>query len=211
MKLCKICFQPIDTGVTLKQYFIGDDCICGNCRSQFIENHRTYELEHCIIHAFYIYNEFLENLLFQYKEGRDVALADVFLFRKRRKLHDMIRHRLVVLMPSNEHKIKERGFDHLEGMLGDGFQEICHVLEKSESYKQSEQDFKNKKRIFDVMRIKKRVELPNKDFVLFDDVVTSGSTIQSAARLLAKKGERLHAYVLCVHPRFVELCDENRL
>lgn len=211
MKQCKICFAPVDKGTTISQYFFQEDCICGDCRRKFEENDQIYQMENCRIYAFYKYNEFLEKLLFQYKEGRDVALAKVFLYLKRDKLVDMIRHRLVVCMPSSEQKIMERGFSHLEGMLQEIQLDLCPLLEKSEYYKQSEQEFKNKGKIAEIMRIKKGVKIPQKEFVLFDDVITSGNTIKAAAHLLGKQKKQIDVYVLCVHPRFVEICDENKL
>lgn len=211
MNRCRICFKPVDTGVTLLHYFLHDDCICGECRSQFIENHQIYETERLVVHAFYIYNEFLEKLLFQYKEGKDVALAEVFFYAKQEKLIDMLRHKSVIVMPSSEAKCTERGFHHLEKMLQNVPAHICHLFEKSDNYKQSEQDLADRHKIFDVLKLKEDAQIPNQEFILFDDVVTSGNTLKAAAQLLGKSDKKIHALALCVHPLFVELCDEKKL
>lgn len=40
---------------------------------------RTYRVDGHNVHVLYEYNEFMEQLLFQYKEDQDIALAGLFL------------------------------------------------------------------------------------------------------------------------------------
>lgn len=208
MKACKICFRSIDEGVNLREYLFYDDIICGNCRHKFIENKKTYSYHNLRITAFYLYDDFLESLLFQYKEARDIALADVFLWKKKEEVFDIFRHSTCILMPSSEQKIKERGFHHLERML-----ECCHVepiscFEKKDGYKQSTQRASERGKIKEVIKLKYPIE---KDFILFDDVITSGNTLLSAASLLKDSNQIVKAVALSVHPLFVELCEKERL
>lgn len=208
MKLCKICFKSIDEGCTLKEYFFEDDIICGNCRHQFIKNHKIYRYKNLRIHAFYIYNDFLESLLFQYKEGRDIALQNIFLWKYKEKMNDIFRHHLCVIMPSSEEKIKERGFHHLKEMLSICNIEIQECFIKNKNHKQSLQRSKNREKINEVIEL---VEYPKKEYYFFDDVVTTGNTLLTAYEKLGLKDEVVDVYALSIHPHFVELCEKEEL
>ena len=208
MNLCRICLNHLDEGVTLKEYLFEDDLICGKCRHRFIKNNRIYEYKNLKIHAFYIYDDFLESLLFQCKEGKDIALQDIFLWKFRKDLNDIFRHRSCVIMPSNEEKIKERGFHHLKEMLSNLNIQIEDCFIKTKVHKQSLQRAKNREKVKEFIELKYR---PKKDYYLFDDVVTTGNTLLAAADLLRENDEMIEVYALSVHPHFVELCDKEKL
>lgn len=204
MEVCPICFCELDQGLTFCEYFFSDDVICGKCRHQMIENKYVYHYENLEIHAFYIYDEFMENLLFQFKESRDIALKDIFLWKKKEKINDIFRHHKMVIMPSNEDKTEKRGFHALREMLSCCQVEIVDCLYKDQNYKQSRQKAKSRCKIQEVMKLKKQIE---ESFYLFDDVLTTGNTLKTAADLLGK-GEKVIAYVLAIHPCFVEMCEK---
>ena len=208
MNLCKICFSHLDEGCTLKEYLFEEDIICGKCRHQFIENHQIYEYKNLRIHAFYIYNDFLESLLFQFKEGRDIALQNIFLWKNKEKMNDIFRHRLCLIMPSSSLKIQERGFHHLKAMLSICNLEIQDCFIKTKNFKQSSQRAKNRENIHEFIEL---VEFPRKQYYLFDDVVTTGNTLLTAYEKLGLKDEIIDVYALSVHPHFVELCEKDKL
>lgn len=198
----------MDEGLTLKEYLFESDLICGNCRRKFIKNNKIFEYKSLRIHAFYLYNEYLENLLFQYKEGRDIALKDIFLWKYKKKLNDIFRQRECIIMPSSEEKVKNRGFHPLKEMLACSNVEIKECFIKNKNYKQSLQRAQDREKVKDVIQI---VEFPQKEYYLFDDVVTSGNTLLSAIDLLGRSEEINDVYVLSVHPHFVELCEKEKL
>lgn len=208
MQLCKICFNHLDEGCTLKEYLFEDDVICGNCRHKFIKNERIYNYKNLRIHAFYIYDDYLENLLFQYKEGRDIALQNIFLWKNKEKLNDIFRHHTCVIMPSHEDKIKERGFHHIKEMLSITNIKIEDCFMKTKNYKQSLQRSKNREKIIDVIQLKYK---PKYNYYFFDDVITTGNTLLTAYEKLGLKDEIIDVYALSVHPHFVELCDKEKL
>ena len=204
MNLCKICFQDVDNGVTLKEYLFEDDVICGCCRYQMIPNNKIYKYKNMRVHAFYVYNDFLERLLFQYKEGRDIALFDLFLWKNKEEMNDIFRHHDCVIMPSSEEKIRERGFHHLKKMLSICDIKIHDCFIKNKNHKQSLQRSKNREIIHEILELK---EVPQNNYYLFDDVVTTGNTLLTAIEKLGIKDEIVDVYALSVHPHFVELCD----
>ena len=73
---CRICNDKIDS---LSSLFFENECICQSCREQFILHRRAYKINGIWIYVLYEYNEFLERLLFRFKEQRDIALKEVFL------------------------------------------------------------------------------------------------------------------------------------
>ena len=211
-RLCPICFRDVDEAQPFLTWCFGTETICGHCRKQFIEaDPPMYEIHGLPIYAFYRYDDALENLLYQYKEGRDVALAEVFLGNVKQKLIDKTRHKVLVPMPSSEGKLKERRFNHLKRMLTGIDVEICDCLIKTSEYKQSLHRGKARQKVREVIALNPAVEIPNCPLILFDDVCTSGSTLSSAYDLLHKTHADIEAVVLCVHPHFVEICDEMKL
>lgn len=208
---CPICYDSIDEHQPFMKWLIGSDVICGSCRSKFELCNQNYQINDLVIHGLYMYNDFIENLLYQYKEGRDIALGEVFLAAVRKEFIDKCRHRVLVPMPSSEHKIQERGFSHLHEMLKGFDIEICDCLMKGKEYKQSLHRGKTRKQIKEVMQLKSIVEIPTCELILFDDVCTSGSTLLAAYDLLHEFNEHISAEVLSVHPHFVETCDEKKL
>lgn len=207
MKICPICFRDVDEGVSFHEYLFEEDIICGKCRHQFVENKKIYHFENLEIHAFYLYDDFLESLLFQYKEAKDIALKDVFLWKKKEEMKDIFRHHECVIMPSFIKKVEERTFHHLDCMLSCCEVSISHCLKKTKNFKQSSQRGKQRQSIENVIEIE---EKPPSEFYLFDDVVTTGNTLKAAAQLL-NKDKLTKAYVFSVHPHFVELCEKERL
>lgn len=208
---CPICYELADENQPFMQWLFGSDVICGNCRLKFEKCNQNYQFNNLKIHGLYMYNDFVESLLYQYKEGRDIALAEVFLAAVRKEFIDKCRHRILIPMPSSEHKINERGFSHLHEMLRGLELEICDCLIKGKDYKQSLHRGKARKQIKEVMQLKSGVKIPTSELILFDDVCTSGSTLLAAYDLLHEFNEHISAEVLCIHPHFVEMCDEKKL
>lgn len=186
-------------------------CLCGECQRQLKLLNVMASLEGVKLHILYEYNEFLENMLFQFKEGRDLALAEVFFQPFLAKLSDRFRHWTLVLLPSGKEKSLERGFLPLREMLKNCPLPQIEPFYKEKDHKQSLQSFENRKAISQVIKRKPNEWLPDKKLLLIDDVCTSGSTLLWAYHLLQEHTMKIEALVLCAHPRFVESCDEKGL
>lgn len=208
MKHCKICFQSVDEGVSLYDYYFKEDIICGYCRRKMKIADKIYKYQNLHIHALYHYDEFMENFLFQYKEGRDIALKDIFLYPYKQKLIDKYRQYEWVLMPSSEEKIRQRTFHHLECMIEDLDIKIGHHFCKNQNFKQSSQKLQTRTKIKEMIQMTTK---PQRPYILFDDVITTGNTLLTAANLCAEKDEIIHCLAVCIHPMFVEKCDAFQL
>lgn len=206
---CLICFEDIEQGLTLSEWIMQDNCICGLCKKQLLLLNKHILWNGIPLHILYEYNEFLENLIYQFKENRDIALREVFFYDHIKKLNDKFRHYQIVIMPSAYEKIQERGFHHMIEMLKRCRLPITDPFEKIQNHKQSLQSVKERQNIGSYIRIKQNAKLLNKPILLIDDVITTGATLNYAYQQLFKHTTKIEALVLCANPLFVESCDEN--
>ncbi|MEF2783502.1 MAG: phosphoribosyltransferase family protein [Clostridium sp.] len=207
---CRLCMQDITKGQTIFDYLKQDTLLCGDCRKQLEVLNQKTKIQKMPLHMIYLYNDFLENMIFQYKEGLDTALRDVFFYDVMDKLNTRFRHYTIVLMPSSEEKTIERGFLPVKEMLSHCKIPIIEPFYKISNHKQSLQTYENRVLISQVIKRNSNIRLPNTKLLLVDDVCTSGNTLISAYKLLQKHPYKIEALVLCAHQRFVDSCDKNR-
>lgn len=208
---CRLCMEDITRNMRVRDFLTQDQLLCTDCLAKLKRIDRHVVWEGISMHILYEYNDFLESMIFQFKEGHDVALADVFFYSDIKKLNDKYRHCAFVLLPSSEEKLKERGFLPMREMLRRAHVEIVEPFYKTSNYKQSLQSFKNRGEIRHVMRRKDDVILPKKRLVIVDDVCTSGSSIAWAYQLLSSHTYKIEVLVLSATHLFVENCDKKDL
>ena len=201
--LCPICFSSITNKQSIWAYIKQDFIICGDCRKNFIVVNRCTMFCEVKLHILYIYNSFMESLLFQYKEGKDVALQQIFFHEVVKELETKFRNYTIVLPPSSIQKNKERGFHCLKSML-----EKCHLqkispFQKVGDYKQSSQPFSKRKNIENHIRFIGIHEKCKKRLLIVDDVCTSGHTLRVMIQLLKLHYEYVEALVLTIHPKLL--------
>lgn len=165
--------------------------------------HLDCTLQECPMHVLYVYNDFLENLLFQYKEGKDVALREIFFYEYRRWIEHTYRGYTLVLMPSSKEKTQERGFHALHEMVKQLNLPCLQPFYKTANRKQSTLSFAQRQTISSIMKLDPTIKLPKK-ILLVDDVCTTGATLQCAYRLLPLHTMEVRALVLCATPRFLQ-------
>lgn len=211
MKYCLLCHRELDYKENFFQHFQERDGLCGGCKEQLKFLNVKTQLEDMPLHILYEYNDFLESMLYQFKEGRDIALANVFFQPFLIKLSSKFRHHVIVLMPSSKEKMVERGFLPVREMLKKCSLPLWEPFYKVNNRKQSMQSFEKRKTISQVIKRKENEEIPGRKLLLVDDVCTSGSTLLCAYHLLKEHRLKVEALVLCAHPLFVESCDEKGL
>ena len=136
------------------------------------------------------YDGIYKTWLMNYKEYGDIELAPCFLSVFRPLLKCLFPNSIYVPLPSSLERIKKRGFSHLDEILSSSH---LPYLNPFISYNVEEQ--KNNK---GTRRIKKKkieltneaISLKNKKLVLFDDVMTSGSTYQQCLDLIKGVGPK---------------------
>ncbi len=205
---CVVCFESLYYQSSMQRYFFGSyDCICDSCRYKMTLVKDVLKLEGKKVRILYLYDHYLEGLLFQYKECKDIALASLFLCMQSKEINDKFRGYTLVYMPSNESKTKDRGFHTLELMSKQINLKKVQLFEKNKNYKQSSQSFENRRKVKDVIRLNPHVKMPQGKLLLFDDVGTSGATLKAALHLLKDYPGDIEILLFSATQGFVESCD----
>lgn len=208
---CLYCFGNIEHDLNWMDWWKQDSLLCGTCKGKLNRLDLDTKLDGMPLHILYEYNETMESMIFQFKEGRDIALAPLFLYEDRKKIIDRYRHYTIVLLPSSQEKLRERGFQPVKEMLEKIPIPVVEPFYKLNHHKQSLQSFENRKKIDQVMQRNPAIKLPDTPLLLLDDVCTSGFSLKRAYDLIKEHTYRIEAFVLCAHPLFVESCDKKGL
>jgi len=192
---CLYCDKEISKE-SLYSIFIEDDELCPECRNQLKIQIRNFKVDDIEIETLFNYDSLFKSLLIQLKECYDESIKDVFLYKLRLYLFVKYFGYHVVFMPSSKLKKEERGFNHLELI----FESIPFKKTKGLVYKQDLiQEGKNKK--------ERELMIDNyiyegeyhKKILLVDDVMTTGSSIKGASKVLKNKCQKYK--VLCLGKR----------
>lgn len=208
---CTYCMEDITKKQDFYAFVKQDSVLCGSCSRQLKILNIKVNWMNKKLHILYEYNDFLENMIYQYKEGHDIALYNVFFHEIMKEINRKFRHYTIVLMPSSKEKLVERGFHPVREMLKECKLPIIEPFYKSENRKQSLQSYQNRASISQVIKRNSNVILPKGRILLIDDVCTTGSTLECAYKLLQGHTYKVEALVMCAHPLFVEMCDKKGL
>lgn len=195
---CLLCGKVIGQN-SLKEMLFHDDVICEKCRNSFEKNTEDEQFQGYTLHADYVYNEAFSSVLIQYKELLDEALKDVFLYHNRKKIKRMYKGYTLLLLPSTQKAYERRGFSHLEKMVECLDLPYMQPFVKLDNVKQKTLNLDQRKMITHRIALKEGVKLP-KNIVLFDDVVTSGSTISGVLNAIDAKNHNICIHVVAKVP-----------
>ena len=171
---CLLCSQPLHFNASWKTFLTRQfqPCICEKCNARF---ERNTSLEST---ALYRYNDTMKDFLHQYKFLQDVALAKVF----RQELYTLFKHETATIIPIPMHpeKQKERTFAHLDELLKAANIPFIQLLEKTTTETQSTKTREERLKTAPFFKLKSDVTVEYKDYLLFDDIKTTGTTLQHA-------------------------------
>ena len=180
---CLLCGTPLIQQVswlTLIQRF--PTTICEKCEQAFSPVQTEQSNHRSLFH----YNEAMKDYLHRYKFMYDVVLAKVF----QKQLHHVLKQeqRIVVPIPMHPQKLVERTFSHIDELLLAAKIPYKHLLEKTTTNtqgKKSREERLNTSQLFRTIEI-----IGSKDFVVFDDIYTTGTTIDHAKKALLEAGAK---------------------
>jgi competence protein ComFC len=197
--------QPCERKLTLIQ---GDICrICGRSFSLFPEEYRQRDCCYDCIRweeeeewagvlqqnrSFYVYNDFLKEMIAKIKYRGDVELMKAFYPLARSSFKNFYRSSLLVPIPLSEERHYERGFNQAE-ILAKGLNNNMSLVlirkthEEKQSKKKREDRIKQKENPFEVTHVQNII---GKSITLIDDVYTTGSTLRYAAKVLLRAGAK---------------------
>lgn len=188
---CVICFKDVYRIPSI-YHLLYQPPICFECLSKLEMIDKTFIKANKPTRILYRYNDFFKQLLFQYKGQYDLALKDAFLCISKEELQRKYREYLIVIIPSSKEDNEKRGFCPNEKIVETFSHDIFKGLYKSINYKQTSQ--KDRRGIKKVLQIENGYLLTNRKVLVFDDVITSGNTMQATIDLIAS-----------YHPKCIEI------
>ncbi|NLB49001.1 MAG: ComF family protein [Erysipelotrichia bacterium] len=136
--------------------------------------------------AIYEYNEFMRQLIYQFKGCFDYELCKVFLGNFAQEIRLMYSGYTIIPIPSFQGDDETRGFNHvLEISKAIGL-EMMPIIQKTGRHKQATSNLRSREEIYQFLRLKLSPDLRRKKVLIIDDIYTTGSTIKAAINLIEK-------------------------
>ena len=206
---CLICFKSLFENVSLHTLIFPNHLICEECKNKFKRiNHIDY-INGVKVTFLYEYNQFMKDLIYQYKGCYDIVLKDVFLSEFKNKIKRKYKNYIVIFPPSNKNEDTKRGFNHIEKIIECLKLKNDYLFIKEKEVKQSSQLYKNRKNIEKIIKLKSnKIIDTNKSYLIIDDIYTSGATLKTLINILLSKGvkkEQINAIIIAKTADFVEL------
>jgi len=201
--ICGTAFQPTPTWRKLFLYE-KESSTCSRCFSKFMKSDATiqfndfqgtvYERAVDAVTALYSYNEAMKSYLHQYKFLQDVALAQVFA----KTLHEAFEGKegIVVPIPMHPEKLVQRTFAQVDELLNSAGIPYQYILTKTATSEQGKKTRKERLEASPLFEVTTRIEASN--YILFDDIYTTGATIHHAAKALKDAGARRVAAITLI-------------
>jgi len=180
--VCLICGEPV-LKTPSPFHLFSASCVCPACLDKFRRLDRHTTISGYPLTILYAYDEFFKSLLYQYKGLYDFALKDAFLPLDLPRLKDTYKHHIVVPAPSASDANTERGFEHCRDIARTFSNHVFTGLCKTRPYKQALLTYEERSHVKDVIAIKNGEFLRHQKLLMFDDVITSGSTMRACISL----------------------------
>ena len=196
---CLICFKSLFHDLSFEYLKLNSLMICHACFSQFEIADLTIIHLNTKIWVLYYYNDFLKNLIYQYKGCYDIELAKVFLSPFIRQIKRKYKNHLIVFPPSSADENQTRGFNHMEEVAKTISNRVYTIFYKRENKKQTTTPFHLRYQIKNAIYMTKNEILENQKILLIDDIYTSGNTIQTCIKLLQTNIQKIRDLsVICI-------------
>ena len=172
-----------------------EDPLCFDCRKLWKPYQGRRKIEWIPVNILYDYRSGYSSALIQYKECGDEALKDIFLYPYISRIRWKYRGYTLLLMPSANEKVRQRGFDHLKEMFACLNMPMMSPFEKRREIDQKGGSRSRRSEMSGNIILKEGSVLPEK-ILLADDVITTGSTLRGALRCIDMQKHRIR--ILCV-------------
>ena len=180
---CKICFKKIGD-YSLYNLVRKDNLLCEECFSKLQAKFISFKVGNVKGISIYEYTDYLKELIYKFKGCSDYELKDVFLYRYLTYLKLKYKGFYVIYVPSYHIDDERRGFNHVKAIFESLKLKELPILKKKIAHKQSDQTFKERRNIKDVITLDKNESLKGKKILIVDDIMTTGSTLLTSVELL---------------------------
>jgi predicted amidophosphoribosyltransferase len=190
-KLCKCCFGKVDHR-HLFDIFNYKSQLCHHCSQQFKYRHLFTKIHGKYLYVPYRYEAFFKGLIHQFKSAKDNELGVVFLDPLNPWIRLWFQVDGLLLAPSARVHIEERGFHHLIELFETLNIPMYDCFLKTHAFKQADQTFVERNKINQYIvwnPLFDRLDI-SKNYIVVDDVYTTGNTLNTLVKILLKKGFR---------------------
>lgn len=190
MKNCLLCEEAIATFPSWQALLnIGEEkIICESCSKSFKRTdsiHKTTYLTSIL--SLYTYNEAMKDYLHQFKFLQDVALAAVF---QKDMAVALKRSENVIPIPMHPTRKIARTFGHVEALLDHAQIPYKNLLEKRDQTIMGEKTRAERLHTAPLFQLKLNKTIKNQTYTLVDDIYTTGTTLDHAAKVLLEAGAK---------------------
>lgn len=182
--------------------------LCKNCKNMLkkkaifkIETTKKEEYnfeKYCYI---FEYKNEIRNLILNYKFHDKSYLYKVFseIILKNKKIYGFLKkYDIIIPIPIHKKRKKQRGYDQSELIAKEIVKNIenikyeNNIIEKTKNTLPQSSLNKNQrqKNVQGVYRVTNEEKIKNKKIILFDDIFTTGNTVNECAKILKEKGAK---------------------
>ena len=83
---CLMCFKSLFEYVSIKTLIFPNKYLCDHCKSKLKEINQVEYILGVKVKYLYEYNQFMKDMIYQYKGCYDIVLKDVFLYKHKRMI-----------------------------------------------------------------------------------------------------------------------------
>lgn len=180
--------------------------LCNRCKNElekefeyktdnYLEDHEKNFIEH---HYFFKYKNLIRNQLLSYKFQEKPYIYKTissFLENKQKNLEKLKKYDIILVVPISRKRQIERGYNQSELIAKEIAKITSLKIEKNKLYKNKhtkpqstlnkEQREENVKQVYRAKNIEK---IKDKKILIFDDIYTTGSTVNECAKTLIEAG-----------------------
>ncbi len=183
---CVICGYPV-------KFYPGAGKVCGRC----IERKRKFSFDG--VNYFTFYSGIVSHAIWKLKFRKQKELAKFIANSIKKHFLEYINEvkpHIITYVPLSKERIRERSFDQCEEILKHMGIRFEPVLEKLHTKRQSELGIQERYENIKGSFVSKR-KLNGRTVLLFDDVFTTGATLNEASGVLKKAGaSKVYCYTV---------------
>lgn len=181
MTNCLFCQAELHHHSSWKRLLLGElaPLICDVCESKL-----QYSSEE---DAVYFYNDFMKDILHQFKFSQDIRIAAFFARALKKQLKKMT-YDAIIPIPMHPKMEELRTFAHMDAILEAAQIPFVQYLEKTTTEQQSKKTKEQREKVSQLFRLKTTIKSSEQRMVLVDDLKTSGTTLAHAKKVLRGAG-----------------------
>ncbi|HDT2100701.1 TPA: ComF family protein [Listeria innocua] len=204
---CLLCLQPVKQAASWEiSWFLSEEVLCcANClvgfekltgplcimcsresADEFCKDCQGRELYLDSNQSLYKYNDFAKEYMKRFKFQGDYVIGAIF--QKELKKYFAASKTTIVPIPVSEVRKLERGFNQTTAILKQSDLHCEEFLAKKHSEKQSKKTKRERLETEQVFYLAGEIGSSEKETILFDDIYTTGSTLNLAAQVLKESG-----------------------